>query len=297
MRRIRVWLARALAAVVLAVAAVLLLAVWSSERELARRIVVADPPLPAVDADGLAHGAHLFRSRGCSACHGERGEGRTVHDAPPLRMVASNLTPAGAGRRYDADAFGRAIRHGVGHDGRSLALMPVQDYAELSDADTAALAGYLTRLPPVEHEPGRNEIRLLGRVLHLFGQLQLVPAAGIDHRPRLRAAPAVAATSAYGEYLAHTCSGCHGRDYRGGPIPGMPPDMPPASDLAALDGWQAQDFIRVMREGLRPDGSDLHPLMPWQAFRTMTESELTALWLYFNGLPRVDDRRRAQAGG
>jgi mono/diheme cytochrome c family protein len=144
-------------------------------------------------------------------------------------------------------------------------------------------------LPPVEHEPGRTEIRLLGRVLHLFGQLQLVPAAGIDHRPRPRAAPAVAATSAYGEYLAHTCSGCHGRGYRGGPIPGMPPDLPPASDLAAMDGWQAGDFVRAMREGVRPDGRDLHPLMPWQAFRTMTDAELSALWLFFAGLG--DDRR------
>lgn len=284
MRWILVWLARALVVAVLLVAAVLAAALWSSERELARRFVVADPPLPAVDAAGLAHGGHLFRSRGCSGCHGERGEGRTVHDAPPLRMVASNLTPAGAGRHYDADAFGRAIRHGVGHDGRSLALMPVQDYAELSDADTAALAAYLGQLPAVEHEPGRSEIRLLGRVLHLFGQLPLVPAAGIDHRPRRRAAPAIAAGSAYGEYLAHTCSGCHGRDYRGGPIAGMPPDLPPASDLAALDGWQVADFVRVMREGVRPDGRDLHPLMPWQAFRTMTDTELSALWQYFAGL-------------
>jgi mono/diheme cytochrome c family protein len=284
MRRIGTWLARALAVVALAVATVLLLALWSSERELGRRFAVADPPLPAVDAEGLAHGEHLFRSRGCSDCHGERGEGRLVLDAPPLRMVASNLTPAGAGRHYDADAFGRAIRHGVGHDGRSLMLMPVQDYAELSDADTAALAAWLGRLPAVETDPGRSAIRLPGRVLHLFGLLDLVPAGGGDHRPRQRAAPAPAATPAYGEYLARTCSGCHGRDYRGGRVAGTPPDHPPASDLAALAGWTADDFVRVMREGLRPDGRDLHPLMPWQAFRTMTDQELAALWLYFSGL-------------
>lgn len=295
MRRIGVWLARALAVVAVLVVATLLVALWSSEQELARRFVVADPPLPAVDAAGLAHGGHLFRSRGCSDCHGERGEGREVLDVPPMRMVASNLTPAGAGRHYDIDAFGRAIRHGVGHDGRSLVLMPVQDYAELSDADTAALAAWLARLPAVEHEPGRSEIRLLGRILHLFGQLQLVPAAGVDHRPRPRLAPAAAATRAYGEYLAHTCSGCHGRDYRGGRVPGTPPDAPAASDLAALDGWQAADFVRVMREGLRPDGRDLHPLMPWQAFRTMTDEELAALWRYFSALAsaRGEDRRLA----
>jgi mono/diheme cytochrome c family protein len=290
MGRIGVWLARVLVVLGLVAVAVLLLALWSSERELARRFVVADPPLPAVDAGGLAHGEHLFRSRGCSDCHGERGEGRLVFEAPPLRMVASNLTPAGAGRHYDVDAFGRAIRHGVGHDGRSLMLMPVLDYAELSDPDTAALAAWLATLPAVEHDPGRSAIHLPGRLLHLFGQLDLVPAAGVDHRPRRRAAPEPAPTVAYGEYLARTCSGCHGSDYRGGRVAGTPPTYPPASDLAALDGWAAPDFVRVMREGLRPDGRDLHPLMPWQAFRTMTDQELSALWLYFSRLHQ--DRRQ-----
>jgi mono/diheme cytochrome c family protein len=284
MKRLLKWFSALLAVVVLATATVFSLAWWSSERVMNQRIVVDDPPLPPIDADGIEHGRHLFRSRGCSDCHGERGVGRVVIDVPPMRMVSSNLTPAGAGRHYDTDAFGRAIRHGVRHDGTPLKLMPIIDYAELSDADTAALAGYLGTLQPVTNDPGKTEIRLLGRLLHLFGKLELVPGASIDHSPRRRTAPAAAVTREFGAYVANTCKGCHGTDFRGQRVHGTPPDFPPASDLTALDGWQSADLVRVLREGIRPDGRALHPLMPWQAFRTLTDDEINAMWLYFESL-------------
>lgn len=272
-----------LIAIALAIATLFALAWWSSERAMNLRIVVNDAPLPIADADGIEHGRHLFHSRGCSDCHGERGEGRVVLDVPPMRMVSSNLTPGGAGRFYDADAFGRAIRHGVAHDGRPLKLMPIVDYADLSDADTSALAAYLGTMPPVDNDPGTTEIRWLGRVLHLAGKLDLVPATRIDHTPRVRPAPAVAATAEYGAYLARTCRGCHGVDYRGQRVHGTPPEMPAASDLTVLRDWRRADLARAMREGIRPDGRVLHPLMPWQAFRSMTDDEVTALWLFFSG--------------
>lgn len=284
MKRLLKWLAAAVALLAAAVLVVVAAAWWHSERVLNRRYAIDDPPLPAVDAAGLEHGRHLYASRGCSDCHGERGEGRVVIDVPPMRLVSTNLTPAGPGRHYDADAFGRAIRHGVAHDGRPLKLMPVEDYAELSDADTAALAAYLRTLPPVENDPGATEIRLLGRLLHLFGQLDLTKSAVVDHRPRQRGAPPAAASVEYGAYVARTCAGCHGGDYRGRRVPGTPPAFPPAPDLTALDDWRRDDFHRLMRAGLRPDGRTLHPLMPWQAFRAMTDDELDALWLYFGSL-------------
>lgn len=264
--------------------AVIAAAFWSSEQALRQRFVVADPPLPPLDAGAIEHGRHLFESRGCADCHGMRGEGRVVLDVAPMRMVASNLTPAGRGARYDSESFARAIRHGIAHDGSPLRLMPVVDYMDMSDTDVAALASYLGALAPVEHDPGETKVHLLGRVLHLFGQIDLVPAAGIDHAPRQRIAPAASVSAVYGGYLAQTCRGCHGMNYRGQRIPGTPAAIPPASDLTALKGWDNADFVRVMREGLRPDGRALHPIMPWQAFRAMTEDELAALWLYFDGL-------------
>lgn len=289
-RRLAVWTVATLVGLPVAVAAI----AWcNSELAMRQRFVVADPPLPPAGDDAARHGRHVFESRGCADCHGMRGEGRVVLDVPPMRMVASNLTPVGRGALYDADAFARAVRHGVAHDGSPLRLMPIVDYTDMSDADVAALAAYVASLPPIERDPGRTQVRLLGRVLHLLGQIELVPAAGIDHTPRRRIAPAVAASFEYGGYLAHTCRGCHGVDYRGQRVPGTPPEIPPATDLTALHDWQPDDFIRVMREGLRPDGRALHPIMPWQAFRAMTDEELSALWLYFDGL---SDARLAAAG-
>jgi mono/diheme cytochrome c family protein len=280
-RRIMVWTAAALLAVPVAVIAT----AWcSSELAMRQRFVVDDPPLPVAGDGAVAHGRHVYESRGCADCHGMRGEGRVVLDVAPLRMVASNLTPAGRGGLYDADTFARAIRHGVAHDGAPLRLMPIVDYKDMSDDDAAALVAYLASLDPVDSDPGATQVHLLGRVLHLFGQIDLVPAAGIDHAPRQRIAPPAAVSFEYGGYLAHTCRGCHGVDYRGQRIPGTPPDVPPASDLTALGDWTSDDFTRVMREGLRPDGRALHPIMPWQAFRAMTDEELSALWMYFDGL-------------
>ena len=41
-----------------------------------------------------------------------------------------------------------------------------------------------------------------------------------------------------------------------------------------------------MREGKRPDGTDINPVaMPWPAFSQMTDTELAALWLYLETLP------------
>jgi mono/diheme cytochrome c family protein len=292
MKRLGKILLACMAVLVLLVAATFGTAWWSSERAMARQFVVADPPLPPADDSRIDHGRHIFETRGCADCHGLRGEGRVVMDVPPVRMVASNLTSGGVGGRYHREAIARAVRHGVGHDGRPLRLMPAIDYAEMSDGDVAALADFLATLPSVDHDPGQTQIRWLGRLLYLAGQIDLVPAEHVDHAPRARAAPAVAMNADYGGYLAHTCRGCHGADYRGQRVPGTPPELPPASDLTALDTWRDQDFLRVMREGIRPDGRVLHPLMPWQAFRTMTDEELGALWLYFDSLSGAPTARR-----
>ncbi len=258
---------------------------WNFEHALQQRFSISDPPLPVTADDAaLAHGAHLFRSRGCSSCHGEQGEGRVFLDAPPMRLIATNLTPGGRGKHYDADAFGRAIRHSVAFDGRPLLHMPSRDYVELSDLDTAALTAHLAALPPSSNDPGPSRVHMLGRVLYLLGQLPIIEAELVDHQPRTRQAPEPDASVTYGAYVARTCVGCHGNDFRGGRLPGAPPDFPPASDLTAMPGWREADFMRLMREGKRPDDSKVHPLMPWEAFSRMHDDELSALFRYFRSL-------------
>jgi len=41
----------------------------------------------------------------------------------------------------------------------------------------------------------------------------------------------------------------------------------------------------AMREGKKPDGADVHEFMPWKIFRSMTDEELSAIWLYLKSVP------------
>jgi len=79
----------------------------------------------------------------------------------PGRIVAPNLTPdpeTGAGTWSD-DQLARAIREGIGHDGRALfPLMPYRRYHEMSDEDLASVIVYLRSLPAVRQALPQTEI-------------------------------------------------------------------------------------------------------------------------------------------
>ena len=119
--------------------------------------------------DRLTRGKYLVEDVvGCFDCHGDHDW--TKHDAPliegtrgvaplefmlkglPGRVVPSNISSdpeTGAGAWSD-DQLARAIREGIGHDGRALfPFMPYPDYRYMSDEDLAAVVVYLSSLPPV----------------------------------------------------------------------------------------------------------------------------------------------------
>ncbi len=289
MRRLFKWLAGFFGIVVVAALAVYALAWYTSNRAATQTFAVNDPPLAlSNDPATLAHGEHLFATRGCTDCHGGKGEGRVVFDAGPvIRIVGPNVTPGGVAKGKTADQLGAAIRHAVRSDGTPLMFMPSGDFHEMGDADTAALVAYLQSLPASGNDPGQSEVRPLGRVLYLFGKFPLYPAENLDHRPRTRSAPALAATAEYGKYLAQGCTGCHGADLAGQHVPGTPPEFPNAANLtpAGLAGWTQADFRNVMRTGKRPDGRALNDLMPWRTFSQMKDEEIDALWAHISTLP------------
>ena len=301
----RSWVSRAAwvaASLFVAVGGLFAVAWFKTEADLARVYAVADPPLPVSDAPAaLARGEHLYTVTGCVECHGDAGVGKVFIDAGPVAVVvAPNLTPAAVRERYDADALGVAIRHGLDPRGRPLRIMPSTDFMNLSDEDTAALVAYLQSLPASDNRPGTTEIRPLGRVMALFGKLHLVPAADIDHTPRKRSAPPAGPTAEYGAYLAQVCTGCHGMAWTGQRVPGTPPELPPAPNLTAhatgLQGWTEADFLRVFREGKRPDGGDVHPFMPWRSYGQMTDVEMQAIWKHLSALPPTEGLPRRAPG-
>lgn len=293
MKKLFKFLAYAVVLLLVVLAGVYGYAHYKTNQSLALRYDVQDATMVLPnDVATLAYGARLFIAKGCADCHGAQGEGKLVFDAGPVaKIVGSNLTAGGVGKTQTADDIARAIRHGVGENGRPLIFMPSGDYMDLSDADTAAIVAYIKTLPASENQPEQMEIRPLGRILHAFNKLPLFPAEMIDHSPRQRAAPVAAVTAEYGKYLAQTCTGCHGTNFAGQRIPGTPADLPPASNLtqAALKSWSQNDFQTALRTGKRPDGSAINPFMPWPAMSKMTDDEMAAMWLYLSGLPAVEN--------
>lgn len=291
MRKIMKWALRGLGVVVVVVLGLLAFGYVQTSRGLARTYAVNDPPLQFPnDADSIAHGGHLFATRGCADCHGENANGKVVFEAGPvMKIIGANLTPGGAVKGWTKDQIAVAIRHGVKPDGHPMVFMPTPEFNGLSDTDVAALVAYLQSLPPSNNVPGLSEIRPVGKVMYALGQLPLLPAEHVDHSPRQRAAPAIAPTVEYGAYVAQGCTGCHGRNFAGQHVPGTPPSFKDAQNLtpANLGHWSEDDFRRAIQQGKRPDGSAIDPFMPWQQFARMSDTEVKALWAFLQTVPPV----------
>jgi mono/diheme cytochrome c family protein len=296
MKKLLKGLAWLLGIVVLGVGGLVAYAYVKTDQAMQATYAVSDPPLPvATDAATLARGAALFTQLGCAECHGAHGEGHLLVDAPPFRLAAPNITPAKLAGRYDADKLAAAIRHGVNAEGHGLRIMPAGDFHNLSDADTAALVAHVQALPRSTNDPGPFVLKPLGRVLAALGQIDLLAAARLDHAPRPRSAPPAGPTAQYGEYLAQRCTGCHRADFGGGHVPGTPREFKDAQDLTphpqARGSWQLADFQRALRTGKRPDGSAIDTFMPWQAYSTMSDDEIAALYAYLRTVPAKAPRK------
>jgi mono/diheme cytochrome c family protein len=291
MRRILKWLGGLVVLVLVLAGVALGYAHWKVAEAGKRVYAVADPPLAvARDPATLARGAHLFATRGCADCHGKDATGALAFDAGPVGIVhGPNLTRGGRLAGRSADQVAAAIRHGVRADGTPLLIMPSEDFHQMADADVAALVAWLESLPPSAKPDGELAIRPLGSLLFAAGKLPLYPAEHIDHAPRQRPMPAVAATAEYGRYLAQGCTGCHGRDCAAQHVPGTPPEVPAARNITphGIGSWSQADFRAALRTGKRPDGSAINPFMPWKSFAGMSNTELDALYAYLRTVPPV----------
>jgi len=262
----------------------------STERKLREVHEVAMPPIEIpTDSASLERGKHLANAIAvCIDCHGPDLGGKVFIDDPAIGLLsASNLTrgAGGVGDRYNDQELARAIRHGIRADGTPLLFMPSQVYNNLSDEDLGALVAYIRSLPPVDRTLPANRIGPVGRALYLAGKFPLLPVELIDHQKRAPRAVAPARSAEYGRYLVSLggCYDCHGPRLEGGPIPGMPPGTPPATDISptgVITGWTEADFINAMRFGRRPDGTTINPVMPWPNLGQMTDDELGAIWKY-----------------
>jgi len=260
----------------------------------------------------LARGQYLVENLGCFDCHGEHDWKK--HDAPliagtagagyvdfplaglPGHVVPSNITPdpeTGAGNWSD-DQLARAIREGIGHDGRALfPFMPYPDYRVMSDEDLASVIVYIRSIPPV-HKP-LHKTEIVFPVKYLVRSVPL-PITEPVHEPD-RSNPVV-----YGKYLVSiaACTDCHTPQSKGQNIPGMDfaggfifegPWGKVASanitpDPSGISYYDEALFVQTMRTGY-VRARELNQIMPWWHFRSLTDDDLKAMFVYIRALKPV----------
>lgn len=273
-RRIGKWIAFLIGGLLALLLIALAVLYFLSERLIHRErtAVGAAVTLPA-DAQSLAEGERLAHITGCTGCHGQDLGGQVFFDGGLLlaRMVAPNLTTVF--RDASVEDLERAVRRGIGVDGRTLVAMPSGMFRNLSDEHLGQIFAWIRTAPVVERDHPGRWIGPLGRFGLLAGAFELdadvVARLGMgDPDPDLEGQQAL------GSYLAHiACTECHGHDLGGN-------DNMPA--LAIARTYSLEEFTHLMRTGEALGSRELN-LMSGVArfrFRHFTDEEIRALYAY-----------------
>ena len=244
------------------------------------------PALPVPESKG---GGRIF------------GQGRLPKGTLIVAPNISSDPEYGAGAWMDGD-FVRALRQGIGHDGRILfQLMPYEYFRNLSDEDLASVIVYERSLAPVHIQQPKTVLpEIIANAIH--------PLPPIEHVPE----PDKSDQINYGKYLvtvAH-CKACHtphdedgelisGLEFSGGQVFTGPfgPDgrtvqvasLNLTSDPSGIPYFDERRFIEVIRSG-RVSARPLASVMPWAYFRNLTDVDLKAIFAYLRSLPAVKHR-------
>lgn len=302
------------------VGSVLLIAVVAGAGFVAtRQNLKFEAPYPEVvastDSSIVERGRYIVRDVApCAACHGDPAQraafatgadvplsGGFVFEIPPGKFYTRNLTPdtaTGLGNVSDK-AIARALRHGVGHDGR--ALLPFMEMQGLSDDDLQAVVSYLRTLPPVHNPVPPHHYNVLGKMIKAT---VLAKPVGPSTTPLTRAPRGASVET--GRYLVESvslCWACHTeRSQMTGALTGprfggttgfteiddpghswSPPNITSDPETGRLGKMNEDQFVARFRQGRVLPGSP----MPWQAFSRMSEDDLRAIYRYLKTIPPV----------
>ncbi len=263
----------------------------------------------------LERGRYIFTAlAGCVYCHSQHDASQ--HGAPmmagtegsgdvmpfeglPGRVVAPNLTPdpqTGSGNWSD-DQLARAIREGIGHDGRTLfPMMPYPHYQQMSDEDLASVVVYIRSLPAVRRELPKTEI--IFPVKYLMRSAPQPVTAPVE-------APAADHQLLYGAYLVNLagCGDCHTRQEKGQPLTGLEfaggevfrtqheeaaaANITP--DVSGISYYDEAMFLQVIRTGY-VGARKLSPIMPCDVYKNLTDNDLKAIFAYLRTLKPIRHR-------
>jgi mono/diheme cytochrome c family protein len=249
---------------------------------------------------------------GCLGCHSPRDE--KAPGRPPLadklgagtvfeegaelpgHLVTPNLTPdkeTGIGNWTD-DMLARAIREGIGHDGRTLfPLMPYPNYREMPDEDLASVIAYLRTLEPVKNSLPKTEI--IFPVKYLMRSAPQPISAPVSQ-------PDLSDPVKRGAFLVRmaSCADCHTPQEKGQVKPGMDlaggllfksseatvmaANITP--DASGISYYDEDLFLQAIRTG-KVKARSLSPVMPWVLYRGMTDEDLKAIFAYLKTVKPV----------
>jgi cytochrome c553 len=164
--------------------------------------------------------------------------------------------------------------------------MPSYEYNPLCNKDLGSLIAYLKSLPPVDNEAPAIQLKPLAYVLTNFEKLPLIPAEKINHTAKSLEVVNPEVSSAYGKYVAVSCTGCHRDNFQGGDalVPGSPA-VPNISASGNVGKWTEDQFIKTLRTGVTPEGKRLDPkFMPWPMTKEYTDTEIKSLYKFLSGL-------------
>ena len=256
---------------------------FRGSRNLSRSydIPLHDLPVAAVN---LAEGQRLTTAYGCTLCHGGDLGGRDFLQGMPMADLPA---PDLSGGRFTADEIERAVRHGVGADGRPLMIMPSSAFNGMSDQDLANIVGYVRSVPSVSKSLIGRRVGPIGRVAAAMAPEEIVTGSVIDHE----ASHPVRTPLDDGAYLTALCRFCHGEDMGGRMFTAEAPmwagNLTP--DPTGIGGWTMEQFRTAVQEGRSPDGRMADPdHMPWPAFAALTAEEMETIWSYLQSLPAVE---------
>lgn len=290
-------------------------------------LAAQNPPAPTLKNDAkefvatpsperLARGRYIVEGIAhCFGCHGNpdfqdgfgqprpgtKGAGKTVEhesfqgEPYPDGLVHPNITPdkeTGAGTWTDAQ-FERAIRRGIGHDGRELIdFMPYAFFRSMTDEDVASVIVYLRSIPAI-HNPLPKRHLPFPVTVNMHPELEPEFPANASEQVK------------HGWYLVRLaqCNDCHtGADEKGNAMTQMmfgggfrftgawgdivSPNI--TTHPSGIGHYDAEMFIKTIRTGRASGGvRALVPLMPFSYFQNMTDEDLRAIFAYLQTVKPV----------
>lgn len=275
---------------------------------------VARPDPNSFDAVQIKRGAALAALGDCNTCHtapgGRAFAGGLAIPTPFGTVYSTNITPdqdTGIGR-WSEIAFLRALREGVGRDGRQLyPAFPYDHFTLLTDDDIAALYAFLMTRTPVRASAPRNDLRFPFNIrMVVAGWKVLFLRVGPFHPE-----PSADQTWNRGAYLVEGighCGACHTprnalggerflKAFGGGEADGWTAYALNQSSPAPVP-WDGRALLGYLRHGWSAEhGMARGPMVPViDNLAAVPDADLKAMALYMTSILGQPSAARRRAG-